>query len=469
MEENRSWCPIPWKGLSVRNNGDFRVCCHANTSATQGLIKNSSGETQRAETANFSGVRNGELLKEIRAAMLRGERHSTCTRCNQEDDSGVRSRRVYEKDFWRGHYELTQAKAETQPSGEIHSEKVPIEFYDLRFGNLCNLKCRMCGPTDSSLWYKEHFETNEKSFKDTTGKIILENQNGKIAVQGGDPYSWHESPEFWAQIESNLSHVRRIHTVGGEPFLIERHYDLLKKIIDSGRADQVIMDYTSNIVKIPERAFELWKHFKEVRIGCSLDGYGKINEYIRHPSKWSVIEKNLELLDSAPGNFNLWITSTVMAYNIYYLTDFIRWKLEKNFKRTNLHTSSMPFLTTHPLHTAKHFNVKILPPVVKQMVEEKFRAFRAGWFQSYLESANYNSKEKEHLRAKMDSLLNGYIDFMKQEDWSELLPKFWQSTQKMDLYRGENFAEVMPEIAEPIREFLMRGKNMSGQEVASFV
>ena len=93
--------------------------------------------------------------------------------------------------------------------------------------------------------------------------------------------------------------------MGGEPLLIHQHYDFLNELVERGRAPFVTLEYNTNLSIVPEKALKLWEHFKKVKLGVSLDGVGPINDYIRHPSKWSVMERNLLKIDKAPGNIDV--------------------------------------------------------------------------------------------------------------------------------------------------------------------
>lgn len=456
MENNKSWCPVPWKSVNIRNNGDFRVCCQANTSASKGILNDNDGKVFNAKDANLEKVRNSPLLKEMRLSMLAGKRHDVCLRCNVEDDSNVRSRRSYESEFWKESFTFEDAKRLTADDGFIEHSEVRVGFYDLRFGNLCNLKCRMCGPMDSSLWYKEYFDTSGSGFHDTSGWVGLEaDENQRIKTIGDNPYNWHESDLFWKNIEANLDGIRKIYTVGGEPLLIERHYDLLRKLVESGHSKQVIIEYNSNITVIPNRALELWKSFKEVRVGASVDGVGKINEYIRHPSKWETIEKNLQLLDGAPGNLKVWLATTVQIYNIFHLTDILKWKILSNFKKINS-TNKNPFITTHPLHSPLHFSIKALPASAKHRVAQLFEQFYSSWFMPYVHESSLDDNTRNLWIKSMKNLLDSYQSLMFKDDLSHHLPAFMEATRRMDLYRKESFEIVMPETADYILTFLKK-------------
>jgi sulfatase maturation enzyme AslB (radical SAM superfamily) len=422
-------------------------------SESQGILKDPANKALQAGDSGIAEARNNQLLKEIRLSMLRGERHPTCIRCNREDDSGIRSRRTYERDFWRDRFKFQHAVEHTQPDGSVDTDKLQPGYLDLRFGNLCNLKCRMCGPTESSRWIEEYFETESATFEESFGFVNLARKNGMVFVRGGNPYDWHKTSAFWEDLSRNLGSVRKIYFVGGEPLLIDRHYDVLTHLVDSGRSGRVIIQYNTNLTVVPPRALDLWRKFKEVRVGVSVDGHERINNYIRYPSRWETIEKNLSLLDQFDAPIQVWIATTVQLYNIYYLTDFLRWKIERGFRRVNSGDSS-PFLTLHPLHNPPHFSVQALPEVVKQMVSDRFDSFFHNWFVPFVQKERRGLDSRNRLLRQMEAMLGGYRTFMWKEDLSSHLPEFWRRTKVMDAYRKERFEEVMPEIAGPISEAL---------------
>ena len=158
---NKTLCPIPWMSQSYRANGDIRVCCQAQHGPTGGILKDEDGNVINARDSDLNQIRNAPIEKDIRKAMMNGERHPECIRCHTEEDAGMTSRRMLENKLWiKGGW--NQIKEEdkftweyllenTQVDGTIDTAAIGNSFFDLRFGNLCNLKCRMCGPTDSSM------------------------------------------------------------------------------------------------------------------------------------------------------------------------------------------------------------------------------------------------------------------------------------------------------------------------------
>ena len=183
--ENDSWCPLPWAQVAVHNSGEYRSCIQARTcKKTKGILKDESGNIMRADTHKIDDVRNAPLLKEVRKSMLDGERHSMCIRCNDEDDARMASRRrnaireyynKYNYDFWK-------AESSTMPDGTLVIDKSPVLEWDIRLGNLCNLKCRMCHPSESTQWYDEWFDTMFKGFKTDFTRIEMEKDNKKAKL-----------------------------------------------------------------------------------------------------------------------------------------------------------------------------------------------------------------------------------------------------------------------------------------------
>lgn len=446
---SKTFCPIPWIMLATRTNGDVRLCCQTNQGPTQGILKNSAGAIYNLGSSEISDTRNAPLACEIRRDMLSGKRHLECLRCSREEDSGLISRRLQEIEMWKDDFGLKDAKKITKKNGEIPHDFESI-YYDLRLGNLCNLKCRMCYPTDSSGWYDEFRSVyGRNNFNDTHGKVeIVTNLDGGLSA-ANDDYDWCQKKSFWKDLENKIKFIKHIYIVGGEPLLIKRHELFLRKCIELGQAEKIRIEYNSNITTITDDLLELWSHFKEIRIGASIDGFDKVNEYIRYPSKWGKIKNNLEKLDKVPGNFKVWIATTVMVYNIYYLPEFIKWKLNKHFLRINPLTHPKPFLALHPLHAPKCLNIKILPPKAKEEVAKKLESLYP-WFEEW---ASKNHPDlKKRLTRKLKETITGYINYMNQDDWSRELPRFWEITRKLDKLRGQNIEKDLPELYEIIKD-----------------
>ncbi len=445
-----TFCPLPWIHTAIRNNGDLRVCCQSNASANKGILRDSNGDALNARTSDIVESRNAQLLKDIRKDMLNGKDHPTCVRCKDEDKAGLRSRRQYERDNWQNRFDYRELLDRTESDGTISIEGVAPVYYDIRFGNRCNLRCRMCGPTDSDSWYKDQVKVWGPTFNDTQGEVTLfKNKIGQIRPIK-DEYSWVDDDHFWTQLNENIQYIQHIYAVGGEPLLIEKHYDLLQNCIDRKVADKITLEYNSNISAIPDRAYDLWEHFKEVRIGASIDGTGAVDEYIRFPSRWSTIERNLQRLNDTPAKITTWISYTVQVYNILHLVDMIDWKLNSNLSNIN-HVKKSPIITPHPLHNPSFLNCQLLPPSYKNLVSKKFSSYLQSIQGKSFSGSNFSS---ELVYSSVEKILFGYEKFMYANDRSDQILKFWNYTKKLDNIRNQSVEDTLPELSLHINDYI---------------
>ena len=429
-----TFCPIPWNFQAIRANGDLRVCCQANVTKNQGVIRKEDGSAYNAGKDVLVDARNNNMMKTIRLNMLNDVWNEECGRCQNEETAGLVSRRTYENEQWQ--LSIDEARSKTKEDGSIDPEDFPVVYYDLRFGNFCNLKCRMCGPTDSNAWYDDWIKlTGSNKFKDTGG--IMEIVNGNVSA-----FNWPEYEPFWEQLESNIHNIQHVYFAGGEPMLIERHYDFLERCVEKGAAKNIVVEYNTNMSTLPTRVTELWKHFKQVRIGASVDGMGSMQEYQRSPAKWEKTLNNLRKIDQLPDNIFGWLAFTVTAYNVNHMIDFMMWKLkEANFKKINF-TLKRPIITHHVAHHPKHLNVRVLPKQYKDDVTARFVQF-VQWVK--------DEGFPPHVIKQAEDISKGVTSYMNSDNyydthWSE----FIKYTNQLDAIRDENLLEVEPKFKDYI-------------------
>ena len=492
-KDNPSWCPVPWTSFSINNNGDYRMCVQANTHrASRGTMRDEHGVAMRADTHSLAETRNCSMLKDVRSKMLQGERSEVCQRCNKEDDVGQQSRRRLDVRRLHERFDFEDSLKVTQPDGTIDIENTPMFEADIRFSNLCNLVCRMCNPTESTQWYKEHKNLVLDRFKSGDYRINLKEEKGRVKAAGGfvvtsvvddyevtkkqkedwNPFDWYDHTDLWKDFETHAPGISLIHISGGEPLINQKQYELLENLIDQGLAKNVTLDYNTNWTNVPQQLFTYWKHFKRVDIGGSIDGIGLLDEYIRHPSKWPMIEKNIIKLDKeSPDNVNPWFTFTFQILNVLEPMGIIEWDIENNWSKLN-RLAKTPWFTQHPVHNPKHYCVTSLPPKAKAYVRERYTTWINGWFKDWCMSLpkdysleNVNSpighkivrswdKDPQVLFEETEYHLNKMLDFMDSEDTSHTLINFIDHTKKLDESRGQNFAETCPEINEFIQQWI---------------
>jgi MoaA/NifB/PqqE/SkfB family radical SAM enzyme len=210
---------------------------------------------------------NSDQLKNIQKNMLDNVRDTGCDICWKKEDRGFSSLRQHSNQIYKDHV------------GDIkQNKKLEHPFYiDLRLGNLCNLKCRMCISEWSSQIAGEILDNPNEDWIDTPTQKVIELDD-----------------DTWELLEKWLPHVRRVFMTGGEPTIIKRNIDYINKIVASGRGKDVELIFTTNATNINKQFTEIGKEFKSVSYNVSIDAVGTLARYIRYPSDWDTIENNLK-------------------------------------------------------------------------------------------------------------------------------------------------------------------------------
>lgn len=441
----KTFCPLPWTYMSIRPNGQYRVCSVSQSSASQGNLLKPDGTSYRADLDSFEDVRNSEIMKKLRARMLAGQTTpEICQRCIQEEAHGLESRRLNE--VQRGLYTLNQARNVTKEDGSISNKEVPVSGYDLRFGNTCNLKCRMCYPALSTKWYEEWYKTRHSGFNDSGVRYQFHQADSGAVILDSNDYQWFESPGFFDFMVEHIKEIRRIHFSGGEPLLLKEHLKLIQALVEMGVAKDIEIDYNTNLTVLPAKIIDLWSCFKKVGLGVSIDAVGPLNNYIRHPSRFKEIEANLRMIDESPDNIRVWLTSTLMWLNIARYPELLRWLLTSEFRKVNRVTaedSKQLYLGTHFLHNPKFLSAKILPKSFKKTVSIRMRDFLL-WHNDKFSAGEGISGINQHI----DSV----VSFMNSEDWSHLIPEAVREVDKSDQFRGEKLSQVEADVFKALTE-----------------
>ena len=411
-EAEKTFCPLPWNHLSTNTRGQLRLCC--NSTPKINILKDNKGNPIYVDKLkDKTSLDNNLMLNRIRGQMLSGKKPIECEKCFKEELSGIQSPR---KDFFNHYPIINEAIQTTNINGSTDHK---IQYIDLRLSNLCNLRCRMCNPHTSRKLIKEALDLNLISKNEA--EIV---QNSKTNIKN-------------LQIFFNqyLNHIDMIYLAGGEPTLIKEHLILLTKCIENNLAKNITLKYNTNTTNISAEFIDYWKEFKTVLLNCSVDGVGKVNEYIRNPSDWNIIDENLHKIESYMDKYkNLYseIHTTVQVYNITHLIDLFEYL--KQYK----HLVKFPFLNI--LLYPPYFSIKILPKHIKSQISKELLKWFKGHFNFYIDTSS-DTITKIH---KLPQL----IKFMNTEDWSEYNPKFKFYTEFYDKNRNENFIELNPKLKE---------------------
>jgi hypothetical protein len=457
-----TFCALPWMHLSTRPNGHMRVCCTANASGVAvnadstdkpiseaGVLRRDDGKPANLATTGLMEAWNNEYMKGVRRMMMNGERPQSCMKCYKEEEAGHRSKRIWETRKWiKDQGGIEPIIEGTQEDGSVDPR---IRYIDLRLGSKCQLACVMCSPHDSSNWVKEHKQIYPTLQNENLKKSMAwEKESGKLAWSGGS-YNWHKkNPKFWDELYETLPHLRQLYFAGGEPLIMDEHYMLLKKCIEDGLAPQIELRYNSNGLEWEDELFDLWKEFRNVIFHFSVDDIGIRNYFIRYPSYWPQVEEQIWKLDNYPhGNLTLTTAWTGIALNLFYLPEFLKWKVESGFKLLNRWPNGAGLWSCHLAYWPPQLNVKVLPEWFKADVrgkieDELYPYLEKNWKElPGVEDVDYDTwRNSEYGIPRIEGLLN----FMDAEDWSERLPETAEWCYTVAKQRMVDFNEVFPDL-----------------------
>ena len=391
------FCVLPWVSIEASPVGTVRPCCLADDE-----ILDDVGNKFELSTANFADIQNSNHMRKLREQFLAGEKPQTCRKCWNEERGGRKSKRMHTLD------RLKHSITDTEWTTDAKS----LMFLDLKLGNICNLKCRICGS-----WSSSQFATEE------INQLPREQQKSSHAYQMLRAGAWpRENEQFWQQIDSVLTDIRYIEFTGGEPFMIDEHFDMLQGIIDRGIADQVEIHYNTNGTQYPARGESIWRHFKTVEIAFSIDDIGDRFEYQRTNADWQEVCANLDRfrdLKECHKNIVLQVCTTVNIFNVRYLDQVAQW-IDKNKEGFN-------FVYWNMMHDAWYFSIATLPNTAKTVITE------------HLQSADVPPQYREEFDRIIDFMntgasTDGFMLRMKIAD--------------LDRKRNQDLREVAPELAK---------------------
>ena len=308
--DNKSFCTAPWVHLHVLPNGRAMPCCFWDQKEKRDFYGNINDYNTVDELMNHDN------FKSLRNRFLEGKRHPGCSRCYQHEDEGrpENSMRYWVNETFDSPASLASV-ANTQEDGTIDPNVV---YLDIRFGNICNLKCRMCGYELSSTWHEELIKLQDHNNMPKT----------KPEYQGNKPKFIHT--DCYDKIEPLLAHVEEIYFAGGEPFLYPEHTKMLDKLIEIGNTNCRIK-YNSNLSSLKYKGrdlIDIWKKFEYVSIGASIDAMGDTVEYIRTNLKWDKFKENFERVKTEAPEIFLFPAPTIGLLNMEVFPEFQRFYVD---------------------------------------------------------------------------------------------------------------------------------------------
>jgi len=400
LVESKTFCMLPWIHLYANPDGRAYPCCIGHQDHPVGDFRQNTMEE----------VWNSDKLKVMRVNMLNEKNCKECSACYEQEANGFFSmRNSFSRDFGQ-HIPLTD---KTKEDGTL--EEFNIRYYDVRFSNLCNFRCRTCGPIFSSNWYNDHVKIYKQK------PDILGREMERIEYAGRHKY------DMWEQMQEHIPYLDQIYFAGGEPLLMEEHYMILKELVKR-EMFHVRLIYNTNFSELyykDQNVLELWKLFDTVSVGASLDGSYARGEYIRKGQDWAQTVKNRELMMKVCPKVDFYVSSTASIYNVGHIPDFHREWAELGLVRPqdwNINVCLSP----------QRDRADVLPRHYKDQIIEKI--------EKHIEWLAPHDRLARAIQG-----YRGMIALLNNTDNSKHLAEFFKTNDQMDESRDEKFEDVFPE------------------------
>ena len=418
MHSSKTFCMHPFTGLATREDGAIKVCCR---SQPIGWVQNESLES----------AWNNDSMKRIRKQVLNNEQPAECIPCFDLEAQGVESLR---QRHIRNSFPDARINLYPNALDKLQDDySMPFEFptIEIKINNLCNLKCRMCNPLDSTQWkdwesVEEFYAAENNYLVDAVRKLGLT----RAPFVG----LFEDTAEFWDNLEKLLPYFRRVEFAGGEPLMDPTHYKILDLLARNG--ENIEIKYATNGtvtgIKGGRTIHDYWPRFKRVSVNVSIDGLYDVYEYIRGNGDFETVKQNVEIFKSFPNVDYVVGACTVQVGNIMQLPEIIPYFLNEMGIVFYSHRVNYPNVlsaqTVHP---------KLKTKVIHQL--EMLKADVVGY--------PIMNMHKDLLPVTLRQI-DDNINFLEARDLHSKWPQTVAFNHRLDTTRNQGpFEKVIPEYA----------------------
>jgi sulfatase maturation enzyme AslB (radical SAM superfamily) len=401
----------PFTGLATREDGAVKVCCR---SAPIGFIQDSTLEE----------IWNNNAMQLVRKQVLCGERPEVCKPCFDLEDQGVESLR-------QRHINgvIPEARINLYPN-VVLKEVLPFEFptMEIKLNNLCNLKCRMCNPLDSTNWTDWDkvvpFYKKENNFLVPTIENLVD-KPGKYIGAFDDTDNW------WASFEKLLPYFRRVEFAGGEPLMDPQHYKILDMLKPYGKNIEIKYATNGTTLGISKgrTIYDYWPNFRSVAVNVSIDGIHDVYNYIRGNGDFRQVEANIREIQKIPNVSRVVGAFTAQAGNILQAAECIDYFLNKLGIVFYSHRVSYP----------NCLSAQVLPMPLKDEAIKRLETIS-------LRVSEFDIVKKHPILEKItQQQIQDNINYLKAKDESYRWQEFLEFNYALDATRNQDLLSVVPE------------------------
>lgn len=387
----------PWIHAHTNPIGDAHPCC--------------IGKGIFARQADLNGIVNSEGMKSLRQDMLNEVKNPACMACHKHEEQGVHSfRGWFNREY--GKY-LDYSLVNTKKDGTLDHFK--MRYFDLRFNNICNFKCRTCNASFSTQWEQEDLKR-----KVPWARVLPKNN------------------EVLSEVLEHVPYMEHAYFAGGEPLITEEHYVLLEEMIRLGKTD-IKLKYNSNVSNLKFKnkdIVELWSKFSNpIEMAASIDHYGPKAEYIRTGTDWDQVERNLLKLRDTP-NVKLNLNSVVSIFNFVSYGDFVSYLDKVGILAPDSRVELTPYNMVDPFHLA----AQALPVRLKDQGKDNLIKVLTS-----MDVLGYRRFQTGVLKQGIDWVYSSHT-------WEQHKEKFRQEVRDIDQVRNENFLKTFPELGDLLND-----------------
>lgn len=415
VQPGNNFCALPYVHMAIEANGDVRPCCMGEQ------FEDADGNRINVNNMSIGEAINHPVRQEFIDAFDRNEQHPACKACWRDTNDKNISRVRFSTNVGALEYTIKVMNG--------MERKRQLKWLEVKPGNRCNLKCRICGIHNSSLWTKDEFEVNMNPYYHAK-------QRGDMKFKQSPEYEytksceWIDQEDFWRKIDG-LEEVQVLHFMGGEPFMVPEHFQLLQQLIDRPDIDcrKIIVRYNTNGTTYPtEEQIDILKQFKFTHFQISIDDIGKRFEYQRKGGEWSQVEENInKFMDNRHirslhgpfrgGAWRVTLDPTISSFNVWYMEEFEEWAkgLEQEFNDR----------TFHVVKNGPN-NMRNLPEAVKEKVREKYKDTTSSWIKTNLAYMDGDQHFNEGDTFRFFKIKTDIVDKLRDEKFSDVFPEWYE-------------------------------------------
>ena len=380
-------CIYPWLNLELGLLGEIRPCC-----TYRGNIVNNN-QISSIKNSNIKEVYLSDYMKNLRESFRQGIKPKECSTCWSNEAANIPSMRQ------RAQYKFKEIYYKLNYQDENFDN---LQLFDLKLGNSCNLSCRICSAESSS-------KIADSDLK--AGRLTNDNY---IKLQNA--VAWAEADNFWDQLLPAVNNIKYLDIYGGEPLISQKHFTFLKKLIELDVAKNIKIDYNTNGTVFSEKFFELWDHFKEVKLSFSIDNIGERFELERNGVAWDIVAENIKKFNSRRSEkFITDVFPSINIQNVLYVPELLEWIDSQQFSSR---------VSLNIVYDPSYLSILSMTREARELVLDKLNSYAD------------------------NDIIKSIINLIENSPAIDLANEFISYMKTLDVERQQNFAKTHPDIAK---------------------